>query len=74
MKDLQTTDLIKHTIDLTPDAKPVNARIPLYTPRKCKFANQIFLEMEKAGIIARMSSKWEAKTKFLPRKKGSDRL
>ena len=49
MKDLQAADLIKHTIDFTPDAKLINARIPLYTLHKCEFANQTFLKMEEPG-------------------------
>jgi hypothetical protein len=39
-----------------------------------EFAARIFPKMEEAGIIVRGNSDWGVKTKFLPKKKGSDQL
>lgn len=74
LREIRPTDLIEHTIDLKPGATPVKGRVPLYTPWERKFAAKIFPELEQAGIIRRMSSEWGARTKFLPKKKGSNQL
>lgn len=74
MKDVKATDLIEHLIDLVPDARPVKGKSPKYTTKEREFANTIFPAMENAGIIFRQSSPWGARTKFLPKKKGSEEL
>lgn len=74
IRDIKTTDLIEHSIDLEPNAKPVRGTLPKYTPQEREFANKIFPELEDAGIITRRSSPWGARTKFPPKKKGSDLL
>ncbi|SLM39126.1 hypothetical protein LPUS_09585 [Lasallia pustulata] len=74
VREIQPTDLIEHSIDLLPYSKPVRSKLPRYTPREREFSNRIFPELEEAGIVARMSSNWAARTKFPPKKKGSDQL
>lgn len=74
MRDIHPTDLIHHSIDLTPDAKPVYQSIKRYTPKERAFAAKIFPEMEAAGIITRAASDWGARSQFPPKKKGSDDL
>ena len=74
VREIQPTDLIEHSIDLLPYSKPVRSKLPHYTPREREFSNRIFPELEEAGIVARMSSNWAARTKFPPKKKGSDQL
>ena len=74
VRDIKTTDLIEHSIDLVPNAKPVHGTLPKYTPQEREFANKIFPELEDAGIIIRRSSPWGARTKFPPKKKGSQLL
>lgn len=72
LKDIKATDLIEHSIELEPNAKPVKGTLPKYTPREREFASTIFPDMEDAGIIVRRSSPWGARTKFPPKKKGSE--
>lgn len=74
LREIRPTDLIEHTIDLKTGATPVRGKVPLYTPRERDFSAKIFPELEQAGIIRRISSEWGARTKFLPRKKGSEQL
>ena len=74
VQDIQATDLIEHSIDLAPNAKPVAGSLPKYTAIEREFVNRIFPELEDAGIIVRRSSPWGARTKFPPKKKGSTLL
>jgi len=74
VREIQPTDLIEHTIDLTPNARPVKGRLPKYTAQEREFANTIFPKLEEAGVIVRRSSEWGAPTKFPPKKKGSGLL
>ena len=71
VRDIKATDIIEHSIDLEPNAKPVKGTLPRYTQQEREFANRIFPELEDAGIIVRRSSPWGARTKFPPKKKGS---
>lgn len=70
MKDVHATDLLKHSIDLTEDARPVKGKASKYTAKERDFANKIFPAMENAGIITQRSSPWGAKTEFPPKKNG----
>lgn len=72
--DVKATDLIEHSIDLVPEARPVMGKVPKYTTAEHAFANEIFPQMKDAGIITRRSSPWGARTKFPPKKKGSSEL
>jgi hypothetical protein len=72
--EIKPTDLVEHTIDLYPDAIPVTSRQKRYNAKERAFANEIFLKMEKAGIIIRGASEWGAATLFPPKKKGSEEL
>ena len=74
MRDVKPTDLIHHSIDLIPNAIPVYHKIGKYTPAERAFAATIFPEMEEAGIIVRAASDWGARTRFPPKKKGSDKM
>ena len=74
IRDIKATDLIEHSIDLVPNARPVAGSLPKYTAAEREFANKIFPELEDAGIIVRRSSPWGARTKFPPKKKGSTLL
>ena len=74
MRDVQPTDLLYHTIDLKPRVNPVKAKVPRYTLKEREFSAKIFPEMEEAGIVMRGASEWGARTKFPPKKKGSDQL
>ena len=74
VQDIQATDLIEHSIDLVPNAKPVAGSPPKYTAAEREFANRIFPELEDAGIIVRRSSPWGVRTKFPLKKKGSTLL
>ena len=56
IKDIKPTDLIEHSIDLEPNARPVKGNLPRYTEQEREFANRIFPELEDAGIIVRRSS------------------
>lgn len=72
--DVKATDLIEHSIDLIPEARPVMGKVPKYTTAEHAFASEIFPQMKDAGIITRRSSPWGARTKFPPKKKGSSEL
>lgn len=74
VKDVKATDLIEHSIYLVPNAHPVKGKSPRYSTKERDFANTIFPAMEDAGIITRRSSPWGARTKFPPKKKGSEDL
>jgi hypothetical protein len=74
MSNIKTIDLIEHSIELKSNAKSMKERILRYTSKKRKFANEIFSQMKKADIIIRMSSDWDARTKFSSKKKESDQL
>jgi hypothetical protein len=74
LKDIQPTDLICHSIDLTAGAVPVYKSARRYTPREKDFAAKVFPEMEEANIIMRAASEWGARTQFPPKKKGSNDL
>lgn len=56
MRDIKPTDLIHHSIDLTPNARPVYQSIKRYTPKERTFAARIFPEMKEADIIVRAAS------------------
>ena len=72
MRDVNSTDLLHHMIDLKMQINSVKSRVPRYTLKEREFAAKIFPEMEEAGIVIRGTSEWGAKTKFPPKKKGSD--
>ena len=74
LRDVKATDLIEYSIDLEREAQPIRGTLPKYTVQEREFANKIFPELEDAGIIARRSSPWGARTKFPPKKKGSELL
>jgi hypothetical protein len=67
MTNIKATDLVEHSIDLQPGARPVRAKLPRYTHRERDFANRMIPEMEEAGILVKMSSDWGARTKFPPK-------
>ena len=71
MKDVHATDLLKHSIDLTEDARPVKGKASKYTAKECDFANEIFPAMENAGIITlKEAVRGELGQNSLLRKKG----
>ena len=72
VKEVKPTDIIEHSIDLEPNVRPVKGTLPKYTPQERAFANQVFPELEDTGVIVRSSSPWGARTKFPPKKKGSE--
>src|SRR5438034_1247838 len=74
MRDVKPTDLLHHVIDLKQQIKLVKSKVPRYTLKEREFAAKIFPEMEEAGIIIWSISEWGAKTKFPPKKKGSDQF
>src|SRR5947199_8590065 len=74
MRDVKPTNLLHHAIDLKQQIKPVKSKVPRYTLKEREFTAKIFSEMEEAGIIIQSMSEWEAKTKFPPKKKGSDQF
>jgi len=74
VRDIQSTVLIEHSIDLEPHAPLSKISLPRYTPEEKEFANRIFLEMEDAGIIVRRSSSWGHRIKFPLKKMDSSLL
>lgn len=52
VKDVKVTDLIKHSIDLVPNAHPMKGKSPRYSTKERDFANIIFPAMEDAGIMS----------------------
>lgn len=46
LKEIRTTDLIQHTINLKPNARLIYSKIPRYNCKKRQFAAEIFLKME----------------------------
>src|SRR5438046_3174494 len=74
MRDVKPTDLLHHVIDLKQQIKLVKSKVLRYTLKEREFAAKIFPEMEEAGIIIWSMSEWGAKTKFPPKKKGSDQF
>ena len=74
LRDVKPTDLIEHSIDLKPNARPSYSKIPRYTEKERQFCDRIFPEMEEAGIIIRASSDWGCRSRFPPKKKGSEEL
>ena len=69
LQDVKSTDLIKHSINLKPNACPSYSKIPRYTKKKRQFCNRIFPKIEKAGIIIRASSNWGCQSRFFLKKK-----
>ncbi len=74
LRDIKSTDLIKHSIDFKPNARPSYSKIPRYTEKERQFCDRIFPKIEEAGIITRASSDWRCRSQFLPKKKGSEEL
>src|SRR5437667_12631380 len=74
MRDIKPTDLLYHMIELKMQINPIKLRILRYILKEREFVAKIFLEMEKARIIIWAMSEWGAKTKFPPKKKGSDQF
>ena len=74
LKDVKPTDLIKHSIYLKPNARPFYSKILRYTEKERQFCDCIFPEIEEAGIITRASSDWGCRSRFSPKKKGSEEL
>ncbi len=74
LRDVKPTDLIEHSIDLKPNARPSYSKIPRYTEKERQFCDRIFPEMEEAGIIIRASSDWGCRSRFPPKKKDSEEL
>ena len=74
LRDIKATDLIEHSTDSKPNARPAYGRIPKYNRKEREFAAYIFPMMEEAGIIVRAASDWGARSKFPPKKKGSEDL
>lgn len=58
MKDIYTTNLLEHLINLTEDVKPVKRKAPRYTTKERDFANKIFPVIENASIIINKISPW----------------
>lgn len=56
LRDVKPTDLIKHFIDLKPNAYLFHSKIPWYTEKKRQFCDRIFSEIEKVNIITKASS------------------
>ena len=71
LEELTGSTLVEHTIELMPDAKPKKMRQIRYSKAQIDFANKMFPMMEKAGILIRGSSEWNAPTLFPPKKPGS---
>lgn len=74
VREIKATNFIEHSIDLKPNVRPVFAKIPRYNRKEREFAANIFFLMEEAGIIVRGFSEWGARSKFSPKKKGSEEL
>src|SRR5438034_10843185 len=74
MRDVKPTNLLHHVIELKMQINPVKSRVPRYTLKEREFTAKIFPEMEEAGIVIQSTSEWGAKTKFPPKKKGSDQF
>lgn len=74
VRDIKTTNLFKHSIDLEPNARPFRGTLPKYTQAEREFTDQIFPEIEDAGIIMRGSSPCGARKRFPPKKKESELL
>jgi hypothetical protein len=74
MLKIKRTDLIEHCVELTPNARPVKSKIPLYTEKERAFCNTLLPQMEQAGLIYRCDSKWGARTKFPPKPNAPEHL
>jgi hypothetical protein len=74
MLKIKRTDLIEHCVELTPNARPVKSKIPLYTEKERAFCNTLLPQMEQAGLIFRCDSEWGARTKFPPKPNAPDQL
>jgi hypothetical protein len=74
MLKIKRTDLIEHCVELTPNAKPVKFKIPLYTEKEREFCNKLLPQMEQAGLIYRCDSEWGSRTKFPPKPNAPDQL
>ena len=74
LRDIKPTDLIEHSINLKPNARPSYSKIPRYTEKERQFCDRIFPEIEEAGIITRASSDWGCRSRFPLKKNGSEEL
>jgi hypothetical protein len=61
---IKRTDLIEHAIDLTPDARPYRAKVPLWTQQEIAFSAGLVPKMEKASVILRIDSPWGHRTRY----------
>jgi hypothetical protein len=74
MTNIKIIDLIKHLIILKAKIKSIKDKISKYTFKEKEFANQIFSQLKKTDIIIRMNNDWNARIKFLSKKKDSNQL
>ena len=74
LRDIKPTNLIEHSIDLEPNARPSYSKIPCYTEKERQFCDRIFPEIKEAGIMTRASSDWRCRSRFPPKKNGSEEL
>ena len=51
LQGVKPTNLIKHSIDFKPNARPLYSKISCYIKKKRQFCDCIFSEMEEADII-----------------------
>jgi hypothetical protein len=61
---IKRTDLIEHAIDLTPDARPYRAKVPLWTQQEIAFSAGLIPNMEKSSVILRIDGPWGHRTKY----------
>jgi hypothetical protein len=72
MTNIKIINLMKHFIKLKSKFRSMKNKISKYTSKEREFANQIFFQMKKADIITRMNSDWDARIKFVSKKKDSN--
>lgn len=56
MRNIGVTNLLKYSIDLIKNARPVREKASKYSIKEKDFANMIFLAMKEASIITQKSS------------------
>lgn len=72
LNDIRSTDLVEHSIVVDESIKPFRLKQPRYTPDERKFANRVYPQMERVGLIYPGLDKWGAYSQF-PLKKNGDR-
>lgn len=68
LEDMEETDLVKHTIPLKPNSKPVVMKDRLWSRAEIAWMEENLPRLERTGVICTCSSPWNSRLKLVPKK------